>query len=173
MKKIIVNSLPFILAVCILFMPGCASIVSYSSYPVSISSFPDKAKVVIRNINDGMIVYQGETPANVKLKASNGFFKKANYSITIEKPGYYPKTELINANLDPWYFGNIIFGGLIGILIVDPATGAMYKLDRKYISEQLTKKEDEQASTENNNLKIYDMEEIPAEWKEHLVAINK
>jgi hypothetical protein len=27
-----------------------------------------------------------------------------------------------------WYFGNIIFGGLIGLLAVDPATGAMYTL---------------------------------------------
>lgn len=30
--------------------------------------------------------------------------------------------------MDGWYFGNILFGGLIGFLIVDPATGAMYTL---------------------------------------------
>jgi hypothetical protein len=31
--------------------------------------------------------------------------------------------------MDGWYIGNILFGGLIGILIVDPLTGAMWKLD--------------------------------------------
>lgn len=31
--------------------------------------------------------------------------------------------------MDGWYIGNLLFGGLIGMLIVDPATGAMYKLD--------------------------------------------
>ena len=30
--------------------------------------------------------------------------------------------------MDGWYIGNILFGGLIGMLIVDPATGAMYNL---------------------------------------------
>jgi len=27
-----------------------------------------------------------------------------------------------------WYWGNILIGGLIGMLVVDPLTGAMYKL---------------------------------------------
>jgi hypothetical protein len=30
--------------------------------------------------------------------------------------------------MDGWYIGNILFGGVIGFLIVDPATGAMWKL---------------------------------------------
>lgn len=30
--------------------------------------------------------------------------------------------------MDGWYVGNIIFGGLIGLLLVDPITGAMWKL---------------------------------------------
>lgn len=31
--------------------------------------------------------------------------------------------------MDGWYMGNLLFGGFIGFLIVDPATGAMWKLD--------------------------------------------
>ena len=30
--------------------------------------------------------------------------------------------------MDGWYIGNIVFGGLIGWLVVDPASGAMWKL---------------------------------------------
>lgn len=29
-----------------------------------------------------------------------------------------------------WYVGNVVFGGLIGLLIVDPATGAMWGISR-------------------------------------------
>ncbi|WP_174263189.1 CsgG/HfaB family protein [Citrifermentans bemidjiense] len=31
--------------------------------------------------------------------------------------------------MNGWYWGNIVFGGVIGLLIVDPATGAMWKMD--------------------------------------------
>jgi len=37
----------------------------------------------------------------------------------------------INSSVDGWYFGNILVGGLIGMLIVDPATGAMYNLPER------------------------------------------
>jgi hypothetical protein len=47
----------------------------------------------------------------------------------------------LKATLSGWYFGNIIFGGLIGMLAVDPATGAMWniepgKIDRKLNASQ-------------------------------------
>ena len=32
--------------------------------------------------------------------------------------------------MDPWYAGNIVFGGIIGAL-VDPAAGAMWKLPKE------------------------------------------
>ena len=39
----------------------------------------------------------------------------------------------IQGKLDGWYFGNLLFGGLIGMVIVDPITGAMYRLEKSYI----------------------------------------
>ena len=39
----------------------------------------------------------------------------------------------IDGAINGWYFGNIIFGGLIGMLAVDPATGAMYTLSPKEV----------------------------------------
>ncbi len=35
--------------------------------------------------------------------------------------------------MNGWYAGNIVFGGLIGILIVDPATGAMWDIKENNI----------------------------------------
>ena len=38
-----------------------------------------------------------------------------------------------DAYLNGWYIGNVVFGGLIGLLIVDPETGAMWRLDENPI----------------------------------------
>ena len=37
-----------------------------------------------------------------------------------------PTEKVLETRMNGWYLGNIIFGGLIGALIVDPATGAMW-----------------------------------------------
>ena len=39
--------------------------------------------------------------------------------------------------MNGWYFGNILFGGLIGMIAVDPATGAMYTLQPKAVDTTL------------------------------------
>lgn len=107
---------------------GCASIVSKSQYPVTLQSNPSGATVTIKNIS-GVDVQKTTTPSTVTLAASAGFFSPAKYTFQFEKEGYLPASSAMSASMDPWYIGNILFGGLIGILIVDPATGAMWKLD--------------------------------------------
>ncbi|MPN11298.1 hypothetical protein SDC9_158599 [bioreactor metagenome] len=57
------------------------------------------------------------------------------------------------------------------MLIVDPATGAMYKIDTEFLDETL-EKENGGVSAKANELRILDINDIPAEWKEKLVAIN-
>lgn len=111
----------------IVALSGCASIVSDSKYPVSIQSDTPDTTVIIKN-RRGQQVHTGVAPLQVTLHAGNGFFSKAKYSIDFEKEGYVSSRQPFDATLDGWYFGNIIFGGLIGILFVDPATGAMWKL---------------------------------------------
>lgn len=163
-----------VLASSILFATSCASIVSKSSYPISINSTPSEAKITITN-KKGIEIYQGNTPATLKLDAGNGFFSKAHYMVKFEKNGYETKTVPVNFKLDGWYFGNIIFGGLIGLLIIDPATGAMYKLDTEFLNENLTKSAIEplNANIEKNEIKVYSLDEIPNEWKKHLVVLDK
>ena len=106
----------------------------------------------------------------MKLKAGSGFFGKAHYQVKFTKDGYDTKTIPVNFKLDGWYFGNILFGGVIGMLIVDPATGAMYKLDTEFLNETLSKST---ASIDTTELKVYAINEIPTEWSQHLVKVSK
>lgn len=154
----------------LLFATSCATIVSKSSYPVTINSAPSEAKIVIKD-KKGIEVFKGQTPATLKLNAGSGFFSKAHYQVEFSKKGYETMMLPINFKLDGWYFGNILFGGFIGFLIIDPATGAMWKLDTEFINATLI--QSESASTiEKKEMKIYSLNEIPAEWKKHLVKIK-
>jgi len=111
----------------IVLISGCASILSDSSYPVAINSSPDQADFTITNKN-GTPVHSGKTPSTVTLKSGCGFFCGEEYNLAFTKEGYTSTQTTISSSMDGWYIGNILFGGLIGILIVDPATGAMWKL---------------------------------------------
>ncbi|TWI54953.1 hypothetical protein IQ22_01860 [Pseudomonas duriflava] len=106
---------------------GCASIVGDSKYPVAVSTTPSGASYTIKN-HAGQVVHSGTTPNTVVLKSGRGYFKGETYTVTFHKDGYADTTTTLNSSLSGWYWGNILFGGLIGMLIVDPLTGAMYKL---------------------------------------------
>jgi hypothetical protein len=90
---------------------GCASIVSKSSYPVSIKSMPAQADFVISD-KSGVEIHSGKTPSTVTLKSGGGFFKGQEYKITFTKDGYSSTTTKISSSLDGWYIGNILFGGV-------------------------------------------------------------
>ena len=147
---------------------SCASIVSKSSYTISINSVPSEAKIVIKDKKD-IEIFSGQTPATMQLKAGSGFFGKARYQVTFTKNGYDTKTVPVEFKLDGWYFGNILLGGLIGMLIIDPATGAMYKLETEFLNETLVQST---ASVQKEELKVYALNEIPTEWKNHLVEVS-
>ncbi len=150
-----------------LLLSGCASILSTSTYPVSINSNP-ASSISVTNSN-GMEIFKGNTPATIDLKSGNGFFKRASYQVKFSKSGYDEKVVPINFKVDGWYWGNILLGGVIGMLIVDPATGAMYKLENSFINETLTQTV---ASNSTKGLKVYGLEEIPQSWKSHLVPLK-
>jgi len=76
----------------------------------------------------------------------------------------------VKCSLNGWYFGNIIFGGLIGLLIVDPATGAMYRLDVNYIDEPLTPTNT--TADKGQTLKIMDINDLSQDMRSHLVSLK-
>jgi len=107
---------------------GCASIIGKSEYPVRVTSQPDQADITIVD-QTGAVFFTGRTPATVALKTKAGYFRGRDYTVTFTKSGYAKHTAEIRRGTSKWYiFGNLVFGGLIGYLIVDPATGAMWTL---------------------------------------------
>lgn len=108
---------------------GCASIISDGEYPVTFNSHPSGASVTVTDEN-GVEVEHDVTPFTTTLSASNGYFNRMEYSVTYKMPCYTPVTAPLAGGIDGWYWGNIVFGGVIGMLIVDPATGAMYTVAR-------------------------------------------
>ena len=76
----------------------------------------------------GETIHTGTTPQVVSLSARGGYFKPAKYTVQVKKAGKVVGSHQVTAGINGWYFGNILIGGLIGMLIVDPLTGAMYRL---------------------------------------------
>ena len=123
MNKFLVSAV----AAAVISVSGCATIISGSNQTVVIKSVPDSAAISISD-KSGQKIHSGTTPATVVLRRGSGFFKPAKYDVTFSKDGFQTKTVTITAKLNGWYVGNIIFGGVLGLLIIDPATGAMYSL---------------------------------------------
>ncbi|MFN0009363.1 MAG: hypothetical protein ACKVXR_15775 [Planctomycetota bacterium] len=108
-------------------LSGCASIVSKSSWPVNVTATPADAEVEIVN-ESGSVIHKAKAPFTVTLKSGKGYFDGEKYTLRGTAAGYSDGTSILDTDMNGWYIGNLLFGGLIGFLIVDPLTGAMYKL---------------------------------------------
>jgi len=115
---------------------GCASLVGKSDDIVSIGSSPSDAELYVYN-KKGLEIYHGRTPATITLKKGRGYFLPASYTAKVHKAGYYDTTVPVRQGLSGWYvFGNLFIGGLIGWVIVDPITGAMWTLKDAHVTLQ-------------------------------------
>jgi hypothetical protein len=150
-------------------LASCATIVSKTSYPVNITSNPSGCRVVVKKA-DGSVVHQGTTPATVTLSSRGGYFKPAKYTLEFSKPGLPSQNLALTAEMNGWYMGNILIGGLVGMLVVDPASGAMWSLPDN-VNANLTPL----ASVSDGNGKtvaIVDRNVVPADIQSRLVALN-
>ncbi len=152
----------------LLFLTGCASIVGKDVFPLTINSNPDGASITVQD-EKGKKVFAGTTPTTVTLNAGESYFHAKSYHITFSKPGYAEQYADVKATISGWYFGNILLGGLIGMLIVDPITGKMWKLPTEVtanLSQQLSL--DQNQST----LKIMSLDQVPKEMRKNQVRVN-
>ena len=110
---------------------GCASIIHGTSQEIAFQSVPDNATVVVE---DAMGKQYGscQTPCSLELK------RKHEYKVHITKAGYETATIVMDRKSDGWIWGNIVFGGLIGV-IVDFSNGAAYKLAPSELTVSLQK----------------------------------
>lgn len=115
----------FALGATALALSGCASIFQGSTQPLTITSIPEAASVTVMN-RAGDKIHTGVTPVTLTVKRGAGYFKPESYRVVMQKEGYASREIVVTGGVNGWYFGNLIFGGLIGMVAVDPATGAMY-----------------------------------------------
>jgi hypothetical protein len=149
---------------------SCATIVSKSSYPVSFGSSPAGTTVTVTN-REHVEVFKGKTPCAVKLKAGSRFFSKEQYTLKFSRPGYEDKVVPINFKINGWYFGNVLIGGVIGMLIVDPATGAMWKIEQDNFYEKFDES-DRKAAVTQPALNIVSVNNIADSLKSRMVKLN-
>lgn len=149
-------------------LTNCATIVSKSSYPVTINSNPQGLSYVVTDLKTNAVVTQGTTPQQVTLRAGAGYFKAAKYRLDVKKGGRLVATQELQATMDGWYIGNVLFGGIIGLLIVDPITGAMYKFPK-----DITVGAPSVASMQNGNqsLQVASIESLTPAQRKQLVKI--
>jgi hypothetical protein len=117
-----------VLMVCML-LPGCASLVSNSAWPVFIDNASGPAQFVIKNKND-VVMGEGQTPAIIILESGGGYFTNADYIVHFSEPGYRNQGYRLVSTFNDWYWGNLL--NIVGFF-VDPATGAMWRLPQQLI----------------------------------------
>lgn len=118
---------------------GCASIMHGTTQDIGISSSPTNARVSVDNTP------LGNTPVVAKLSRGD------NHMVRIELDGYAPFEATLTKKVSGWVWGNIVFGGLIG-LAVDAISGGLYNLTPEQIAGQMAK---QGASLEQNAEGIY------------------
>lgn len=118
-------SIPLIVVFATL-LTNCASIVKGTDQLVSIDSNVRDAEIVV----NGAVV--GKTPFNGKISRSSDTI------VTLRKDGYTAKSVTLNTEVEPVFWGNIIFGGVLGST-TDLSSGAMYKYSPSNINVDLYK----------------------------------
>ncbi|OYP37900.1 hypothetical protein [Rhodopirellula sp. MGV] len=120
------------LAVCLYLLSccsGCATLLSERRYPVTIDNPPGPTYFSVVDHKQN-VIHQGVTPQQVTLDAKRFPFIPAKYGVVFAGAGNTSQTREIKAKPDPWIVGNLLVGGVPGV-IVDGASGAMYKLPKK------------------------------------------
>jgi hypothetical protein len=108
----------------VVILGGCCSIIHGTRQDVGISSAPTGAAIKVDNVPSG------NTPLVAKLT------RKDNHVVHIELAGYQPVDMTLTRKVSGWVWGNIVFGGLIG-LAVDAIDGAFYNLTPEQLSATL------------------------------------
>ncbi len=108
-------------------LAGCATIMHQTTQSIGISSTPTGAAVAVDNVP------HGKTPVIARLT------RKDDHFVKIELEGYETFETTLTRRVSGWVWGNVAFGGLIG-LAVDAITGGLYKLTPDQVAAELRKK---------------------------------
>jgi hypothetical protein len=152
----------------VLLFSSCATIVQR---PVStrVDSTPSQLSFRVVNATD-TTVREGVTPATISLPAKQGYFRGQTYTLNVYQNGRLIGSTDMSPSVSPWYFGNIVLGGLVGMLAVDPATGAMWRMPR---TAHVTAGSPVLSSVEpaTESLQIVALADVPGQQRKHLVRL--
>ncbi len=97
---------------------GCATIVVGDKQSLTFDSEPAGAQVIMNGTPMGV------TPATITIKKSD----YQNATVVFKKEGYTDQQATLHTKTTGWFWGNIIFGGLLGST-TDSSTGAMLEYE--------------------------------------------
>ncbi|RTR01971.1 hypothetical protein [Halomonas nitroreducens] len=157
----------------VMTLSGCASIVGDKEQAITINSTPSQADVVITD-ERSMDVFEGKTPTTVTLRKADGsYFGGKSYTVNISKDGFEDRTVAISSSPNGWYVaGNLVFGGFVGWLIVDPLTGSMYSLSPDEINASMG---ESVATAEDGSqaLNIVLVQDVPQELRSDMKLLGQ
>lgn len=155
-----------IASIALITLAGCATIMGKSApETLNVRSTPDQAQVVITD-ESGAKIFEGKTPTSLPLEKKKGYFGGKKYDVKISKEGYEDHIVTVDTKIGGWYVGNVLFGGLIGLLIIDPATGAMWTLDTNEVNVIFNTLKQGKVSTH-----IVLLEDVPQSLRNKMISV--
>lgn len=112
----------------VLSLNACATIMNGKQQDVAFTSTPGGATVFVDGQNMGV------TPTSLSLA------RKDSHVVRLDLAGYQPYEMTLERGVSGWVWGNLLFGGLIG-LVVDVTTGSMYKLKPEQVNGTLVSRQ--------------------------------
>jgi hypothetical protein len=110
----------------IVLTSGCSTIINGKVQSISVNSNVKDAEV---KVDDAIV---GRTPFTGYVRRNGGA------KLTLSKVGYESKTVTLDTAIEPFFWGNIIFGfGSFFSSTTDASTGSMYKYDPATINVDL------------------------------------
>ena len=104
-----------VLFTCSMALSACASIVSDNDTMTDIQTEPEVARRELSGQDLKRVIH---TPHGIELPSS-----ATPVTVIYEAKGYRKTTAKLDTSMDGWIFGNILIGGVVGI-IIDAVRGA-------------------------------------------------
>ena len=108
---------------CLVGLSGCATLVSDDQQSVVVTSDPVGATCQVRQ-GGAYVTTVARTPGTILVGKS-----RHDIAIDCTRPGYFPGAAVLEPRFQNWTFGNILYGGSVGLL-VDTSSGAINEYPR-------------------------------------------
>jgi PEGA domain len=159
LTKILLTSM---LACSLFGILSCAAIIHGKNQDIFISSQPVGAKILVDERDYGITPKTLGLPRVGRIDGEPS--AKKEYKIKIVLDGFEPYEVVLQRKVDGWFFGNLLIGGVIGI-VVDAVTGSMYKLNPNHVVAQMGKNGASNFKKKANEIYIGTTLKPNAEWQ--------